>query len=45
MSKALAISSVKARVALDLLKALAILLNATFRRSPFGQEDLKPYMR
>ena len=32
-----------ARVAPDLLKALAILSDTTVRRSPVDREDLKPY--
>ena len=42
-SKVLDISSATARVALDLSKALAILSDATVRRSAVDQEDLKPY--
>ena len=41
LSKALDISSVTARVAPDLLKALAILSDTTVRRSAVDQEDLK----
>ena len=43
MSKALDISSTTARVAPDLLKALAILSDATLRRSAVDPEALKPY--
>ena len=43
LSKALDISSATARVAPDLLKALAILSDATVRRSAVDQEDPKPY--
>ena len=43
LSKALDISSARAQVAPDLLKALAILLDTTVRRSAVDQEDLKPY--
>ena len=42
LSKALDISSATAQVALDLLKALAILSDTTVRRSPVDGEDLKP---
>ena len=45
LSKALDISSATARVAPDLLKALAILSNTTVRRSAVDQEDLKPYWK
>ena len=45
LSKALDISSAKARVAPDLLNTLAILLYATARRSAADQEDLKPYWK
>ena len=45
MSKALDISSATARVAQDLLKALAILSDTTARRSTVDQEDLKPYWK
>ena len=38
-------SSATARVALDLLKALAILSDTTVRRSAVDQEDLKPYWK
>ena len=41
--KALDISSATARVAPDLLIALAILSDKTFRRSAVDQEDLKQY--
>ena len=37
------ISSATARVAPDLLKALAILSDTTVRKSAVDQEDLKPY--
>ena len=43
LSKALDISSATARVAPDLLKALASLSDITVRRSAVDQEDLKPY--
>ena len=43
MSKALDISSATAGVVLDLSKALAILSDATVRRSVLDREDLKPY--
>ena len=39
------ISSATARVAPDLLKALAILSDATVIRSAVDQEDLKPYWK
>ena len=39
------ISSAAARVAPDLLKALAILSDTTVRRSAVDQEDLKPYWK
>ena len=42
LSKALDILSVTARVALDLLKALAILSDTTVGRSTVDREDLKP---
>ena len=45
LSKALDISSATARVAPDLLKAVAILSDTTMRRSAVDQEDLKPYWR
>ena len=45
LSKALDISSATARVAPDLLKALAILSDATVRRSAVDWEDLKPYWK
>ena len=45
LSKALDISSATARVAPDLLKALAILSDTTVRRSAVDQEDLKPYWK
>ena len=44
-TKALDISSVKARVAPDLLKALAILSDATVQRSAVDRQDLKPYWK
>ena len=43
--KALDISSATARVAPDLLKAVAILSDATVKRSPVDWEDLKPYWK
>ena len=42
LSKALDIPSATARVAPELLKALAILSDTTVRRSAVDQEDLKP---
>ena len=45
LSKALDISSARAREALDLLKALAILSDTTVRRSAVDREDLKPYWK
>ena len=45
MSKALDISSATARVAPDLLKALAIPSDTTVRRSTVDREDLKPYWK
>ena len=42
LSKTLDISSATARVAPDLLKALAILSDTTMRRSAVDREDLKP---
>ena len=45
MPKALDISSATARVAPDLLKALAILSDTTVRRSAVDREDLKPYWK
>ena len=45
LSKALDISSATARVAPDLLKALAILSDTTVRRSAVDREDLKPYWK
>ena len=39
------ISSATARVALDLLKALAILSDTIVRRSAVDREDLKPYWK
>ena len=39
------ITSVTAQVALDLLKALAILSYTTVRKSAVDQEDLKPYWK
>ena len=38
-------SSATARVAPDLLKALAILSDTTVRRSAVDQQDLKPYWK
>ena len=43
LSKPLDISSAAARVAPDLLKALAFLSDTTVRRSAVDQKDLKPY--
>ena len=43
LSKILDISSAKARVAPELLKALAILSDTTVRRSAVDREDLKLY--
>ena len=43
LTKALDISNAIARVAPDLLKALAILSQRTARRSAVNLEDLKPY--
>ena len=43
LSKCLDKSSPTAWVALDLLKALAILSDTTVRRSTVDREDLKPY--
>ena len=45
LSKALDISSATARVAPDLLKALATVSDVTVRRSAVDQEDLKPYWK
>ena len=45
LSKALDLSSATARVAPDLLKALAILSYITVRRSEVDQEDLQPYWK
>ena len=45
MLKALDVSSATAWVALDMLKALAILSDATVRRSAVDWEDLKPYWK
>ena len=45
LSKALDISSATARVAPDLLKALAILSETAVRRSAVDWEDLKPYWK
>ena len=45
LSKPLDISSATARVAPDLLKALAILLDTTVRRSAVDQKDLQPYRK
>ena len=39
------ISSAAAQVAPDLLKAVAILLDLTIRRSVVDQEELKPYWK
>ena len=39
------ISSAAAQVAPDLLKAVAILLDLTIRRSAVDQEELKPYWK
>ena len=44
-AKALDISSATARVAPDLLKALAILSDTTVRRSAVDREDLKQYWK
>ena len=43
--KALNISSATARVAPDLLKALAILSDMAVRTSPVDWKDLKPYWK
>ena len=43
LPKALDISSAAARVAPELIKALAILSDTTMRRSAVDLEDLKPY--
>ena len=45
LSKCLDISSATARVAPDLLKALAILSDTTVRRSAVDRKDLKPYWK
>ena len=45
LSKALDISRATVQVALDLLKALAILLDITTRKSAVGGEALKPYWK
>ena len=45
LSKALDISSATARVVLNLLKALATVLDTTVRRSAVDQEDIKPYWK
>ena len=45
LSKALDISSTTARVAPDLLKALAVLSDATLRRSAVDWKDLKPHWK
>ena len=45
MLKALDISSVTARVAPDMLKALAIVSDKTVTRSAVGQKDLKLYWK
>ena len=43
--KSFDISIAKARVAPDFLKTLAILSDATVRRSAVDREDLKPYWK
>ena len=43
--KSLGYINATARTATDLLKALAILLDITPRRSVVDQEDLKPYWK
>ena len=45
LSRALDISSATASVVPDLLKALAILLDTTLRRSAVDWQDLKPYWK
>ena len=45
LTKALDISSATARVAPDLLKAVAVLSDTTVRRSAVDREDLKPYWK
>ena len=45
LSKPLDISSATTRVAPDLLKVLAILLDTTVRRSAVDQKDQKPYRK
>ena len=45
LSKVLDISRATARVAQNLLKALAILSDTTVRRSAVDRGDLKPYWR
>ena len=45
MSKALDISNATARVATDLLKALAIVSDATVTRSAVNRDGLKPYWK
>ena len=45
LSKPLDISSAAARVAPDLLKALAVLSDTTVRRSAVDQKDLKSYWK
>ena len=42
LSKALDISCATAQIASDLLKVLAILSDATVKKSAIDQEDLKP---
>ena len=42
LSKDLDISNAAARIATDLLKAIATLSNTTVRRSAVDREDLKP---
>ena len=44
-SRTLHISSATVQVALDLLKAIAILSDTTVRRSAVDREDLKPYCK
>ena len=44
-SRTLNMSSASARVAPDILKALAILSDTAVRRSEVDQEDLKPYCK
>ena len=45
MSEALDLSSATAQVAQDLLKAVAILSDATVSRSAIDREDLKPHWK